>query len=370
MKYPLTINNWGAEERAAVLAVLDSGQVTMGTRVKEFELAFAKRLGVRHVVMVNSGSSANLIAVAALFYHPEHPLRAGDEAIVPAIAWSTTYAPLHQHGLKLRVVDVDDSLNLDVVQLEAALTPSTRLLVGVSVLGIPAALDTMRAFADRHRLWFLEDNCESLGATLNGRSTGTFGDVGTFSTFFSHHLNTIEGGVLVTDNPALHRLALSLREHGWSRCWAPDGGFYSFVLPGYNVRPTEITAAVGLAQLQKLDTQLKIRHENANLFYEMFAGDKRFLVPERRADSALFGFTLIVRDGDRAAVLVKLRAAGVECRMVTGGCFTLHPAAVCYSFTTVDDLPRARNVHRNGFFVGNSGTDLSRELHYLKEVLG
>ncbi|MBT4717928.1 MAG: aminotransferase class I/II-fold pyridoxal phosphate-dependent enzyme, partial [Rhodospirillaceae bacterium] len=243
MTYELAADSWGPEERAAIDDVIASGRLTMGPKVAEFERAFADYFGRKYAVMVNSGSSANLVGIAALCYRKDNPLQPGDEVIVPAISWSTTYHPLQQYGLKLRFVDVElDTLNMDTSRLEEALTPSTRMIVGVSILGNPAALDVMRAFADKHGLIFFEDNCESMDAELVGQKTGTFGDIGTFSTFFSHHISTIEGGVLTTDDAELNDLARSIRAHGWTRdvsegselFAARDDDFfeaYRFILP-------------------------------------------------------------------------------------------------------------------------------------------
>lgn len=218
MIYDLAVDNWGAEEKAAIMGVIDSGRLTMGPKVAEFEEAFSKYFGSKYTVMLNSGSSANLISVASLFFRKKNPLVAGDEVIVPAIAWSTTFSPLQQYGLKLKFIDVElETLNMDVSQLEAAITPRTKMIIGVSILGNPAALDIMRSFADAHGLIFFEDNCESMDAELNGQKTGTFGDLGTFSSFFSHHISTIEGGYIVTDDPELDALARSIRAHGWTR---------------------------------------------------------------------------------------------------------------------------------------------------------
>ena len=192
MFFELATPSWGPEEVAAAKAVIDSGFYTMGAQVKAFEEEFAAYHGVAHGIMVNSGSSANLIAVAALCFKAERPLQRGDEVIVPVISWATTYHPLQQYGLKLRFVDVDlQTLNLDVTQLEKALTPKTKAIVAVSILGNPAALDVMRAFADKHGLYLLEDNCESMDAELNGKKCGTFGHLNTFSFFFSHHISTM-----------------------------------------------------------------------------------------------------------------------------------------------------------------------------------
>ena len=178
MFYELATPTWDAEERDAILRSVNSGRSTMAEEVAAFEAEFAAYHGKRYAVMVNSGSSANLIAIASLFYRRERPLQRGDEVLVPAISWATTYHPLHQYGLKLRIVDVElDTLNIDVSMLERALTPRTRAVVAVSILGNPAALEVLRSFCKRHDLYLVEDNCESLDGELNGRKTGTFGDL-------------------------------------------------------------------------------------------------------------------------------------------------------------------------------------------------
>src|SRR5579864_8035569 len=165
MFYELAASSWGQEEIDAIRRIIDGGRFTMGEQVASFEQEFARYFGMRYGVMVNSGSSANLVAVASLFYKKERPLERGDEVIVPAISWSTTYHPLQQYGLKLRFVDVElSTLNLDVSKLERALTPRTRAIVAVSILGNPAALDVMERFAREHGLYLIEDNCESMDA--------------------------------------------------------------------------------------------------------------------------------------------------------------------------------------------------------------
>src|SRR5262245_24680186 len=190
MFYDLASTSWGPEELDALRRVIESGRFTMGEHTRRFEEAFAAKFGMKHAVMVNSGSSANLVGVAALTFKKDRPLQRGDEVIVPAISWATTYHPLQQYGLKLRFVDVElDTLNMDVSRLEEALTPRTRMVVAVNILGNPSALDVMRAFCDRHGLYLFEDNCESMGASLGGKLCGTFGHVNTFSTFFSHHIS-------------------------------------------------------------------------------------------------------------------------------------------------------------------------------------
>src|SRR5246500_3310017 len=199
MFYDLAASTWGAEELAAIQRVIASDRFTIGPNVAAFEKACAAYFGRKHAVMANSGSSANLIAVASLFFKKDRPLQRGDEVIVPAISWSTTYHPLQQYGLKLRFVDVElSTLNMDVSKLKRALTPRTRAIVAVSILGNPAALDVLERFARQHGLYLIEDNCESMDAELDGRKTGTFGHLNTFSFFFSHHISTMKGGIVLT----------------------------------------------------------------------------------------------------------------------------------------------------------------------------
>jgi len=384
MSYELASTSWGPEEFDAVARVLAEGRFTMGENVRRFEEAFAAKVGSRHAVMTNSGSSANLVAIASLFHVRQRPLARGDEAIVPAISWATTFHPLQQYGLKLRFVDVDlETLNMDVTRLAAALTPRTRLLVGVSILGNPAAVDVMRAFADEHDLHFLEDNCESLGATLNGRWCGTFGDIGTFSTFYSHHLSTMEGGVLVTDDTELAHLARAIRNHGWARDLPADSPLgtrdsddffeaYRFIVPGYNVRPLEICGAVGIEQLRKLDRMLEIRRANAARFVEAFRGDERFILQREHGASSWFSFTIILNPArriDRGRVMTAMREAGIGFRMITGGSFLRHEAIKFFDYDTAGEIVNANIAHDHGFFVGNHPRDLSAEIALLHDVL-
>jgi CDP-6-deoxy-D-xylo-4-hexulose-3-dehydrase len=388
MFWDLAADTWGDEERAAIERVVKSGRYTIGPEVVAFEEAFAAYHGKKNAVMVNSGSSANLIAVAALFHKKEKPLERGDEVIVPAVAWSTTYHPLQQYGLKLRFVDVElETLNIDTSGLKDALTPQTRAIVAVSILGNPANLTAVRAFADEHGLYFLEDNCESLDAELPGKSggqkTGTFGDFGTFSFFFSHHISTGEGGMVVTDSDELNGLALAIRAHGWikdvpenSRLFeAGEDSFaeaYRFVIPGYNVRPQEINAAVGREQLKKLPAMTSKRRANLARFQELFGDDERFIIPRENGKSSSFCFPMIVSPEagfERSDVFEPLKDAGIGFRMITGGCFPRHDAIRFFDYDCVGDLANANLVHDCGFFVGNHPFDLRPQIEGLHDVL-
>ncbi|MBI5448474.1 MAG: DegT/DnrJ/EryC1/StrS family aminotransferase [Gammaproteobacteria bacterium] len=384
MTYELASSTWGQEELAAIQRVVDSGRFTMGENVRNLEAAFAEKFGCRYAVMVSSGSAANLLATAVLAYKKENPLKPGDEVIVPAISWATTYYPLQQYGLKLRFVDVDlNTLNMDVSQLEKALTPKTRMVMAVSILGNPCALDTMRAFCDKHNLYLFEDNCESMGAMLNGKQCGTFGDVGTYSFFFSHHISTMEGGMFVTENEELYHLARSMRAHGWTRD-VPEGSTifekkeddffeaYRFILPGYNLRPLELSGAVGIEQLKKLDRFIDIRRENARYFKSLFAGDERFITQAENGESSWFAFTLILNPAcsiDRASVMEAMKRANINYRIITGGNFLRHDVIKYFNYDCVGEIKNANIAHDQGFFVGNHPYDIRDQIKHFHATL-
>ncbi|MDA1090439.1 MAG: DegT/DnrJ/EryC1/StrS family aminotransferase [Proteobacteria bacterium] len=384
MFWELAADTWGAEERAAINRVMDSGRYTIGPEIAAFERAFADYHGKRHAVMVNSGSSANLVAVAALTHKKDNPLAPGDEVIVPAISWATTYHPFQQYRLKLRFVDIElDTLNIDIRQLEAALTPKTKAIVAVSILGNPAALDVIRAFADEHGLIMVEDNCESLDAELHGQKTGTFGDIGTFSFFFSHHISTGEGGMMITDDAELDGLARAVRAHGWIRD-IPDGlnlfekgedsfaEAYRFVIPGYNLRPQEFNGAAGLEQLKKLPAMTTQRRINLKLFQDAFGNDERFMIQRENGKSSSFCFPMIIKPDcglERGDLFGPLKDADIGFRMITGGNFPRHDAIKYFDYDIVGALTNADIAHDRGFFVGNHPFDLSEQITRLRDVL-
>ncbi len=383
-EYPLACTTWGEEEIESVVKVLESGRHTMGDRVRLFESAVASRFGSKHAIMVNSGSSANLLAVAAQMHRGESPLQKGDEVLVPAVSWATTYFPVSQHGLRLRFVDIDkDTLNLDTSLLEDAITPRTRALLAVNLLGNPNDFDVLRSFCQRHDLILLEDNCESMGATYMSRHTGTFGECSTMSTFFSHHICTMEGGLVLTDDEELAQIVTCLRAHGWTRelpeqnhvfdkTGDPFDDLFRFVLPGYNLRPLEIEAAVGIVQLRKLDNMLAERRKNAALFKEIFANREYVSTQMTTGESSWFGFAMILQEelaGKRAEVVQALTAAGIECRPIVAGNFARNPVVHKLDHSIHGTLDAADKIHKDGFFVGNHHYDISNELELLLDVL-
>ena len=384
MFYELASSSWGNAEIKAMQRVIDSGMFTMGEKVAEFEKNFAEKFGTKHAIMVSSGSAANLVGTAALVHKKENALQRGDEIIVPAISWSTTYYPLQQYGFRLKFVDVDKySLNIDISMLESALSEKTKMVVAVSILGNPCQLDVLRRFCDSKGLYLFEDNCESMGASLDGKWTGTFGDIGTFSCFFSHHISTMEGGLIVTDDEEISDLARSLRAHGWTRgvpntskIFEPKADdfeeAYRFILPGFNTRPLELSGAIGIEQLKKLDNMISIRRQNADVFKTCFSQDDRFIIQKENGVSSWFAFTMIINPDaglDRESVFKALKYNGIGYRMITGGNFLRHDVIDYFDYDCVGEMVNADLAHDNGFFVGNHPRDLTKEITRLQEVL-
>ena len=333
--------------------------------------------------MVNSGSSANLLAVAAMFYKKENPLQAGDEVIVPAVSWATTYYPLYQYGLKLKFVDTDiNTLNFDLKQLEAAITDKTKMIFAVNLLGNPNDYDEIKRIIGNRNIYLLEDNCESLGGIYKGKQLGSIGLIGTYSTFFSHHMSTMEGGVVATDDEELNEIILCLRSHGWTRqlpkenklCIKSDDYFtesWRFILPGYNVRPTEMNGAIGIEQIKKLPDFIKWRRINAKHFQELFSNDERFIIQKEIGESSWFGFSLILTDDsvDRKKIIDKCTAASIDTRPIVAGNFARKEVVKYFNHEIFGDLKNADFIEKRGFFVGNHQYDIRKEIDYLKETL-
>ncbi|MCA1554426.1 MAG: DegT/DnrJ/EryC1/StrS family aminotransferase, partial [Chloroflexi bacterium] len=282
-RIPLSAPTYGADEIADALESLLSGRVTMSEKVQRFEQQFAVTIGAKHAVMVNSGSSANLLALMVL----ANPLTRGhlerdDEVIVPALGWSTTVFPIHLAGATPVFVDIDpETLNVDAARVRDAITPRTKALMIVHLVGNAAPLDELLQIAREHNLFLVEDTCEGLGGEYRGKKLGAFGDMGTFSFYFSHHVNTIEGGMLVSNDDQFAELARVMRAHGWLREVKDKSPFlqaypdfdprFLFINTGFNLRPTEINAAFGLQQLPRLESFLAARELNADCWHERLA---------------------------------------------------------------------------------------------------
>ena len=382
--YPLATSTWDEEELKAIQSVIDSDKFTMGQFVNKFENNFGKFIKRKYCVMVSSGSAANLLSIASLFYTKKPRLKIGDEVIVPAVSWSTTFFPLQQFGLKLKFVDIDlNTLNYDLESLESSISSNTRMIVAVNLLGNPNDFDKINNIIKNKNIILFEDNCESLGAEFKGKQTGTFGLLGTFSTYFSHHISTMEGGFVTTDNEELYHILLSIRAHGWTRNlpkknlvanksddWFEES--FRFVLPGYNVRPVEMSGAIGLKQLKKLPSFLKKRRKNANVFVNLFIDHPDFIIQKEIEKSSWFGFSLIIKPESkrkRSDVINILQKNKIEYRPIVTGNFVKNDVLKYFDYSVHEELKNADHLHDNGFFVGNSHEELSDNIKFLRKVL-
>lgn len=382
IKYSLSNDTWGPEEYAAIDKVIQSNHYTMAENVAAAERVAEEVFGTKHAVMTSSGSTANLLAIAAMVYAGR--FSEGDEILVPAVSWSTTYFPLEQMGLRMRLVDIDrNTLNMDVAKAEEAITDKTKGIFAVNLLGNPNAFDELCALCDRHGLILMEDNCESMGSSMNGRMSGTFGVVGTFSTFFSHHIATMEGGFAVTDDDELYQYMLAIRAHGWTRNLPEnsvlhvknENPFYEsfcFVVPGFNLRPLEMEGALAVEQLRKLGGFIDQRRKNAEYFKQTVGKDERFYMQKELGRASWFGFALVLRESNtelRDRVVATLRASGIETRPIVAGNFARQPVFPKLHATVAGELTNADHIHDNGFFVGNHSIDMREQIDYMKSVL-
>ncbi len=385
-KFPLATPTWDKKEIKSIQDVIKSNKFTMGDKVQKFEKKFAEYLGVKHCVMVNSGSSANLLMISAMFYSKQKNLRLRkyDEVIVPAVSWSTTYFPLFQYDLKVKFCDIDlKTLNLDLDNLKKLITPKTRLIFIVNLGGNPNNIKKIKKIINNKKINIIEDNCESLGAEFQGKKTGTFGLMGSFSFYFSHHISTMEGGMIATNNTNLKDILLSIRAHGWTRNLSKNNSLvkinqnsfqnaFNFILPGYNVRPLEFSGAVGLEQLKKLSTFLKVRRANAKIFNDIMKNNTIFYTQEMVGLSSWFWFTFIIKKGlkiKRDYVLDQFKKYGFETRPIAAGNFTKNKVVKYFKYSIPRKLINADYIHKNGFVIGNNPKYMYKEFKVLKELL-
>ncbi len=375
--FDLIRSTFEAEELSAAVDVLLGGQVTMAGKVKAFEQAWSHWNHSPASIMVNSGSSANLVAMAALASRlSPHPIQAGDEVLVPAICWSTSVFPIVQMGAIPVLVDIDPlTLNMSLEAMEQAITPKTRGIVVIHVLGNPCPMREIMALAQKHHLVVLEDCCEAHGATVGGIKVGNFGDLSSFSFFLSHHLTTIEGGMVSMQNPERWQdYLISQRAHGWIRGRSDEAewqsrfpglnGGWIFVETGYNLRPTEMHAAIGLCQLRRLDAWIKRRKQIFSYWRDNITsrwGEQLQLqqtLPDHEASP--FGLSIVVQAEsslDPITLQTYLKSKGIFTRPLIAGNFARQPVweslnGRCVAADGSDQLTMADFAHTRGFMIG------------------
>ncbi len=386
-RIPLTVPTYGSEEVEEAVDSLLSTWVTMGAKVKKFEEAFAKYNGSKYAVMVNSGSSANLLALSVLTNPilPEY-IEKGSEIITPAVTWATTVYPIANVGCIPVLVDVDPrSFNILSEETEKAVTSKTRAVMPVHLLGGPCELDGITKITEDHDLFLIEDACESTGAEIHGRKVGSFGDMGTFSFFISHHISTIEGGIVATNDDSLYEYLKAMRAFGWVRDLREKASYsaankgidprFLFVTHGYNLRPTEIQGAFGIHQIRKLDTFINQRRENADYWTKKLSPyrDKLILPTEpEHTKHVYFGYPITVKPEagfTRKELVDHLEMKLIETRPIMAGNMAEQPAMKHIPHRAVGELPNSKMIMRQSFFFGNHNGIQPEEREYIADSI-
>ena len=378
---PVTGKVFGAEEISGAVKASTDFWLTSGPFTEKFESRFAKIVGMRHAFMVNSGSSANLLALSALTSPKlgDRALRPGDEVITVAAGFPTTVTPILQNGLIPVYVDIDlVTYVANEAALEAAISPKTRAIMMAHTLGNPFNLDLVSRLAEKHNLWVIEDSCDGLGGTYKGKNLGAFGDLSTFSFYPAHHITTGEGGAVLVKKAAHKTIVESFRD--WGRdCWCPSGcdntclkryewtlgelpeGYdhkYTYSHLGYNLKSGDIQAAIGLAQLDRLDTFIELRKRNWSYLRSGLDDLGDFLIlPESTLDSepSWFGFALTVKDGGprtRNQIVQELNEAKIATRLLFGGNLLRQPAFIGTPRRVVGELINTDIVMTDTFWIG------------------
>jgi CDP-6-deoxy-D-xylo-4-hexulose-3-dehydrase len=370
--------SYGNEEIKEVIDSLLTGYITMGKKNELFENNWNKWLGTTRSATCNSGSSANLLIISALCSPllKDH-FEKGDNIIVPATAWSTTYFPIIQNGLQCNLVDIDPkTLTIDVDKIEEAINSKTKAIFAVHLVGNVCEMNRLKEICKKHNLILIEDCCESHGAEWNNKKVGSFGLASSFSFMFAHHCTTGEGGVVSCNDTSLDNIIRIKRAHGWIRD-VKDENYkkavkksvdneiddrYLFVDTGYNVRMNELQASFGIHQLNKLDNFIKIRRSNFNSFKQLIK-DKRLQNEIQTMESypesnpSPLAIPIICNSlRDKQRVVKDLEKHGVETRPIASGNIVRHPFFWNYgdNFIINDDLEGANLVHRQGFWIGNN----------------
>ena len=372
--FPLKDSTFRSKDLIEGIKVILSRNVTMSKVTKKFEKIFSQKMKMPFSLMVNSGSSANLLAFQCLINpYRKKRLKKGDHVLVPSICWPTSFWPIIQSGLKPVFVDVDKySFNIDLKDLEKKITKKTKALMLIHVLGNSTNMEKLNKILKKNKIILVEDTCESIGAKYKNKFLGTFGDFSTFSFYFSHQISSVEGGMICCKTKEDEDIIKALRSHGWSKDLSNQRKLekkfkdinksFFFVNSGYNLRPTDIQAAIGLSQFKSLNNFIKVRKINKNKIINKIITDSRwnnqvrFLEKTKNVDPSWFGLTMLMDKKfkkKRKSILIKLDKMGIENRPIISGNFLKQPAIKKYKFIQKSsDFPNANYVHEFGFFVG------------------
>lgn len=380
-KYDLLENGFSNKDISIAKKVLSTKKITIGENTNEFEKIFAKRLNAKYALMVNSGSSANLLAVfAAGNLLRKNRLKVGDEVLVPSLCWPTSVWPLVQFGLKPVFVDIDlDTLNVDINDLKSKFTKKTKAIMLINVLGISADLFEIKKFAKKKKLIIFEDNCESLGAKLKNKYLGTFGDFSSFSFYYSHQITSGEGGMITCNKKEDYEILFSLRSHGWlggNRFYKRSKKLYNFyakknpsldpryifINSGFNLRPMDIQAAIAKNQFKRLDTLMFNRDSNRKKIIKIITNSKewkdqfKFIKVPKNITPSWMGLPILLNKkfkNKKKKFIDYLDKKGIETRPIISGNFLNHPGPKLYKLNPKNKkFNNSQKVQDLGFLIG------------------
>ena len=392
IRYSLLENAFSNEDINKALKVLKSKQITMSKETLKFEKNFAKYVGSKYALMVNSGSSANLLSVFAAC----NPLRnisfkKGDEAIIQGLCWSTSLWPLVQAGLKIIFVDVDiNTFNVKTKDILNSITNKTKVILLVHVLGNSGEVDKIKEICSKKKIILIEDTCESLGSKYKKKFLGTYGDFGSYSFYYSHQITSGEGGMVVCNNYNDYQILHSMRAHGWSRGLKLKNNIkkkykniddrFLFLNSGFNLRPLDITASIANNQLKRLNNFIKTRNYNRKKIIEKLTKSYNwknqftFLNSSKYVSPSWFGLPMLV---DRKYIKIKnkflkyLEKNKIENRPIISGNFLNQPSVKLFKLNSKNKkLPEAEEIEKRGFFIGVHTKKISnKELNLLEDKL-
>ena len=373
-KYPLLNQGFNFNDIQKGIEVLMSGQITMSSITRKFEKEFARKVGSKFAIMVNSGSSANLLAAfASCNPMRKNKFKVGDEMLIPAICWSTSLWPFVQAGLKPIFVDSDiNSLNIDLNDFKKKINSKTKLVMIVHVLGNSSNIEEIKKICKKRNIILVEDTCESLGSKFKNKYLGTFGDFGTYSFYYSHQITSGEGGMIVCNNNDDYDILLSLRSHGWARNLIKQKYYekkynkidnrFIFLNSGFNLRPTEIQAAIARNQFKRLNTIKKVKKSNHKKIINYLKKSKlwqnqfTFIEEAKNTNSNWFGLSILLNKPyikKKKKFLEYLTKKGIENRPIISGNFINQPSFKLYKFKANRyRLLKSQEIEDRGFFIG------------------
>ena len=369
--FPLVKNPYRSKDILKAIKVLKTGKLTMGTNVSSFEREFTSKLKTNYSLMVNSGSSANLLAIQCLINpYRKKRLKIGDEIIIPSLCWSTSLWPIVQSGLKPIFVDIDkETLNINLADLEKKITKKTKGIMLVHVLGNSTDMTKLMKIKKKYKLILIEDTCESLGAQYKNKFLGTFGEFSSYSFYASHQISSGEGGMICCKDKSDYEIIKSLRSHGWSRNLSNEKKIsnnnphldkrFIFYNSGFNLRPTEIAGAIGRSQFKDLFKFKKIRNLNRKNIVNLFKNNKKInrsikvIKPNKNVNPSWFGLPLIVNKKNLLKkLMLRLEKNGIETRPIISGNFLKQPSVKKYGLIKNIKFKNADYINNHGFFIG------------------